>query len=314
MMQRPGRRLASDRQRGMITLLAVMVPLVALCFTSSASANPYTVFEQCPIHYPVPEVRFCLYGTITSGEFAIGSTKVPINKTITIQGGLLQTEELAETEPQTFILLPAKNGESLSKTELNVPGGLLDIVKCEEIKGSGRFEAALRKACEALFESKLTGVTATTEPAATATNPAILSLHNLFGEQGSALTLPVKIHLKNPLLGNSCFIGSESHPIELHLMTGVTEPPAPNKPIEGFVGEEGEEGEGGIFTVHPLKLVDNAFSVPTAEGCGELLGFRGFLDGLVNAKLGLESKAGHNTAILQGEQKLASVEVAGELL
>jgi hypothetical protein len=300
MMKLPGRRSAGIRRRTLITLFAVMVPLAALGFASSANANPYTVFEQCPLGFP--GLRYCLYGTTTSGEFAIGSTKVPINKTIVIQGGALPTE----TAPNTFYVIPAKNGESLSKTELNVPGGLLDIIKCEEIKGTGWFETEARKACEAVFEGKLLGVTATTETAATLLNPAVLSLHNLFAESGAALTLPVRIHLKNTFLGNSCYIGSEAHPIQLNLTTGITSPPSPNKPIEGFVGEEGEEGEGGILTVHPLKLVDNAFSVPTAEGCGELFGYTGFLDSIVDAKLGLESKAGNNTAILQGEQKLAT--------
>lgn len=285
------------------TVVAVIAPLGALGIASPALAsNPYSVFTQCPTTYP--SLHFCLYGTTTSGEFAIGKTKVPINKTITIQGGALPTG----TAPNTYYLIPAKNGESLSKTELNVPGGLLDLINCEEIKGNGLVEVLARNTCKAVFENKTTGVTATTELVATATNPAILSLHNLFAESGSALTLPVRIHLKNPLLGSQCYIGSEAHPIQLHLTTGVTEPPAPNKPIEGLVGEEGEEGEGGILTIKQLSLVENAFSVPTTEGCGEFLFVKGFLDGIVNSKLGLESKAGNNTAILSGEQKLATVE------
>jgi len=303
MRTRPDRHWAGFRLRTLIAVLALAVPLTALTASSSALANPYSVFEQCPTE--VPGVHFCLYGTTTKGEFAIGSTKVPINKTIVIQGGALPTEPSEASG--AYYVIPAKNGESLSKTELNVPGGLLDIIKCEEIKGSGWFETETRKACEAFFEGKVLGVTATTEIAATATNPAILSLHNLFAESGSALTLPVKLHLKNPLLGNSCYIGSEEHPVQLHLTTGITSPPGPNKPIEGLVGEEGEEGEGGILTVHPLRLVDNAFSVPTASGCGELFGYTGFLDSIVDAKLGLESKAGNNTAILEGEQKIATV-------
>jgi hypothetical protein len=286
------------------TVVAVIVPLGVLGIAPSALAsNPYSVFSQCPTSYP--GLHFCIYGTTTSGEFAIGKTKVPINKTITIQSGALPTEPSEESG--AYYLIPAKNGESLSKTELNVPGGLLDLINCEEIKGNGPVEILARATCKAVFENKTTGVTATTELVATSTNPAILSLHNLFAENGSALTLPVRIHLKNPLLGNQCYIGSEAHPIQLHLTTGLTSPPAPNKPIEGLVGEEGEEGEGGILTIKQLSLVENAFSVPTTEGCGEFLFVKGFLDGIVNSKLGLESKAGNNTAILSGEQKIATV-------
>jgi hypothetical protein len=300
--RQPSRR--SARRRMLTLALAVGIPIAALGAASPALAsNPYSVFEQCPTTYP--GVHFCLYGTTTSGEFAIGSTKVPINKTIVIQGGALPTEPSEASG--TFYLIPAKNGESLSKTELNVPGGLLDLINCEEIKGNGLVEVLARDTCKAIFENKETGVTATTELVATATNPAILSLSDLFAENGTALTLPVRIHLKNPLLGNSCYIGSESHPIQLHLTTGTTSPPGPNKPIKGLVGEEGEEGEGGILTLLQVSLVDNAFSVPTTEGCGEFLFVKGFLDGLVNGKLGLESKAGNNTAILSGEQKISTV-------
>jgi hypothetical protein len=304
-----GARSSISRRRGLsrralLTVLALGVPLAALGIASPAMAsNPYSVFTQCPT--TTPGVHFCLYGTTTKGEFAIGKTKVPINKTIVLQGGALPIEPSEESN--TYYLIPAKNGESLSKTELNVPGGLLDLINCEEIKGNGLIEVIARETCKAVFENKETGVTATTELVATEHNPAFLDLHNLFAEKETALTLPVRLHLKNPLLGNSCYIGSESHPVQLHLTTGVTSPPGPNKPIEGLVGEEGEEGEGGILTVHPLRLVDNAFSVPTTEGCGEFLFVKGFLDGIVNGKLGLESKAGNNTAILEGEQKIATV-------
>jgi hypothetical protein len=294
---------AGIRRRALVATLAVGLPVAAIGIAAPAAlaSNPYSVFAQCPTTYP--GLRYCLYGTTTSGEFKINKTAVPINKTIVIQGGALPTG----TAPNTFYVIPAKNGESLSKTELNVPGGLLDLINCEEIKGNGLVEVIARESCKAVFENKETGVTATTESVASATNPAVLSLHNLFAESGAALTLPVRIHLKNPLLGNSCYIGSEAHPIQLNLTTGITAPPGPNKPIEGFVGEEGEEGEGGILTIKQLTLVENAFSVPTTEGCGEFLFVKGFLDGLVNGKIGLESKAGNNTAILSGEQKLATV-------
>jgi hypothetical protein len=284
--------------------VVVVVVLGVLGVASSASAsNPYSVFEQCPTN--VPGVRFCLYGTVTSGEFAIGSTRVPIDKTIVIQDGALPTEPSEASG--AYYVIPAKNGDSLSKTELEVPGGLFGLTHCETHKGGGVLGIIFRYVCEAERNSNLNTVTATTEGAANLTDPAILSLHNLFAEQESALTLPVKIHLQNALLGKSCYIGSEASPILLHLTTGVTSPPGPNKPIGGLIGGEGEEGEGDITTVHPLRLVDNAFSVPTAEGCGELLSFKGFLDTLVDSEIGLEANAGSNTAILEGEQKITTV-------
>jgi hypothetical protein len=265
---------------------------------STAVAEPkgiFKVFKDCPTE--IPGNALCTYSQTTSGEFAIGSTKVPINETITLQGGAVPT---GSSNPNEYFLLPAKDGNSMSKTELNVPGGLLNIVNCEEIKGNGFFETLERNTCKGIFENKLTGVTATTELVANSHNPAILNLAALFLESETALTLPVRVHLKNPLLGEGCYIGSETSPIQLHLTTGTTSPPAPNKPIKGAAGTFSEETEKGFSLTLDTgnSMVDNAFSVPTAEGCGGFFSF--LIDPIVNTKLGLPSAAGHNTAILSG--------------
>ena len=54
------------------------------------------------------------------------------------------------------------------------------------------------------------------------------------------------------------------------------------------------------------SLVDNSWSAPVAEGCGEAFAF--LIDPLIDAKIGLPSAAGHNSAILSGELKSAPVE------
>ena len=283
------------------TVVALIVPLAALSLAAPALATPkgpYAVFAQCPTG--VPGVTLCQYAQTESGEFSIGTTKVPISKTITLQGGAIPNP----AEKNSYFLYPAKNGESLSKTELNVPGGLLDIINCEEIKGNGIVEVLARNTCKAIFENKTTGVTATTELVANEKNPAILQLGHLILGEGTALTLPVRVHLKNTLLGNGCYIGSESNPIELHLTTGTTSPPAPNKPISGNVGTFEEEET--VEVIRENSLVDNAFPAPAAEGCGEFLFVKGFLDGIVNSKLALPSAAGHNTAILSGTLRTAT--------
>jgi hypothetical protein len=290
------------RKRSM--LAATMIAAVGILGVASPAmakpTGPYAVFEQCPT--TVTGVVLCTYAQTTSGEFVVGTTKlkVPINKTITLQGGGIANP----AEKNSFFLYPAKNGESLSKTELNVPGGLLDLINCEEITGNGFFEWAAREACKAVFENKTTGVTATTELVATEKNPAILQLARLIEGEGTALTLPVRVHLKNPFLGNSCYIGTEASPIQLHLTTGTTSPPEPNKPITGNPGIFEEEEL--VTVIKENSLVDNSFSAPTTSGCGEFLGITGFLDGIVNSKIGLPSTAGHNTAILDGTLRTAT--------
>jgi hypothetical protein len=47
--------------------------------------------------------------------------------------------------------------------------------------------------------------------------------------------------------------------------------------------------------------VDNAWSAPAASGCGGAFAFP--VDPILDAKIGLPSAAGHNTAVLSGELK-----------
>jgi hypothetical protein len=297
------------RRRALILSTVLTVTVGVLGLASSALATPkgiFSVFAQCPTSEP--GVALCTYAQTTGGEFVLGSTKVPINKTITLQGGAIPTGNPENSKE--YFLVPALNGESLSKTELNVPGGLLDLVNCEEIAGEGWFEKAIRDGCKAIFEGKLLGVSATTELVANEHNPPILNVVALSREEGTALTLPVRVHLKNPLLGNSCYIGSEAHPLQLHLTSGATSPPAGFESIHGARGEAEtlEEKEQLMLRLFENSLVDNTFPSPGAEGCGELFGFTGFLDSLVDAKLKLPNTAGYNRAVLKGELKTATAE------
>jgi hypothetical protein len=287
-----------------LTLLAAtVVGAVTLSLASAAMATPPKIllpFVQCPAK--TAGVELCLNAQTTSGGLTVGKTTVPITKTITLQGGALPIGD------EQYVLLPAKDGNTLSKTALNVPGGLLGLVNCTEIGGAGLFEKLERGTCKAIFENGTTGVTATTEVAASVHNPATLNLGALLAQSGTAITLPVRVHLKNPLLGEGCFIGSEANPITLHLTDGTTAPPLPNKPISGsfgtFVGEE--EGELAVAAFVGQSIVDNSFSAPVAEGCGRLAAF--LIDPIINAKIGLPSAAGHNTAILTGTTRVAAAE------
>ncbi len=291
--------------RRLLVVLGAVLAL-SLAAASAASAEPKGLFKQysdCPTE--VSGVTICLFGQTTSGEFVIGTSKVPINKTITLQGGGIYTGGANLNE---YFIAPAKDGNTLSKTELNVPGGLAGLINCEEIKGSGLLEGLARGACKTTFENGVTGVTASTELATSSTNRAILDLAALVEEKGAGVTLPIRVHLKNPLLGESCYIGSQAHPIILHLTDGTTAPPPPNGPIHGKLGNPKSEYENGYESVKITEnsLVDNSFSAPASEGCGGLFSF--LIGPIINAKIGLPSASGHNTAILNGEQNTAEGE------
>ncbi len=299
---------ARFRPRRVLIVALVAISITSLGIASAASAieptGRFKVFKQCP---RFTGANFCVFSQITSGEVKIGTTTVPIEKaTITLQGGYQRNEE---TEAETF--MAALNGETLSKTPLKVPGGLLGLVECNKIKGEGLLEKLERGSCEAIFENGLTGVNAVTELAKPASAIGI-NTNNLVNENGVALSLPTKIKLENPLLGGECYIGSESKPVTFNLTTGTTAPPPPNKPISGSVGDL-ELGEGGkIIELKGNSLVDNAFSAPEVSGCGGIFSF--LLNPIIDAKLGLPSAAGKNTAIQNGttETTLAKFVIASE--
>lgn len=264
--------------------LLVCVGLLASIHATAAFAHTgeFAKFNYCPSTNT--EVKKCLYSVVEGGEFVLGSKKVPIVNPVTLQGGY------GKVNPETLIskFYEATNGVTLSKTPEPVPGGLLGIVPPEKspwiVKQLSKF----------FFENGLTGVNSTLELALPASEITISERAQLF-QEGTALRLPVKVHLENPFLGSTCYVGSSTSPIWLNLTTGTTAPPSPNQPITGAVGTGSLlEGET-ILKYTGIKLVDNAWSAPTASGCGGILSF--LVNPIINSMIGLPSASGHNTAI-----------------
>jgi hypothetical protein len=268
-------------------LIIALVAFIALALSASAQAKltgNYIRFAQCP--YSNEEVRKCIYSTTTSGEVVLGSKKVPIVNPVVLQGGAgaIQEDNFSK-------FYAAANGVTLSKAAQPVPGGLAGLVNCKEIK-----EPLLRLSCELVLENGVTGVSSTLELARPASEIRV-SENNLSAEVGTALEMPVMAHLENPFLGSNCYVGSSTSPLIWKLTTGTTEPPPPNKPISGTLGEIEFLEEGRIIETQGATLVDNAWSAPGAHGCGgplvELL-----LDPVIDVSGGLPAASGKNTAVL----------------
>jgi hypothetical protein len=243
---------------GSAALLAAAAALGAAAPAQAGLQQEMAIFDDCPVN--APNVITCVYSPVTSGEFKLGSRDVTIDKTVVLQGAI------SSTSPD---LVPAADGDTLSKTPLTVPGGLVGI---EGLGGEVTATAELAGAVE-------------------------LNGANLLKRSGIAVSLPLEVKLSNPLLGERCYVGSQFEPVKAHLTTGTTSPPAPNTPISGSVGKLGFAA-GRRITIVPASLVDNAFSVPGANGCGGLLEL--LIDPLVDVAAGVPSAAGHNTAIMTG--------------
>lgn len=281
------------------TLGLVVAILATACLSAAGSAfavehhpkGDFARFADCPLSNPATEL--CLAAVTESGSITIGAKTVPVTNPLTLQGGL---HELKEEELE---LIAAEDGNTLSKSPQPVPGGLLGIVAPESLS------PVIRTIFNEFINKGPTGVTATTELAAPASSIR-MNLNHLIEGEGTAFVLPVKVKLDNPFLGPSCYVGSNVHPIDIALTTGTTSPPPPNGPISGKVGSVSFKDEFQITEITGNSLVDNAFSVPVAEGCGGLLSI--LVDPAVDAELGLPSAGGHNTAILNGTLREAVAE------
>jgi hypothetical protein len=279
--------MTTQLSRGRVACAALLlVALAMLGLAGGASAKlvgEYTRFANCPYHNP--EAKRCLYSTTVGGEVVLGSKTVPIVNPAVLQGGYTKPDAEGNSK-----FIAATNGVTLSKAPQPVPGGLAGLVNCKEITNF-----ILKTSCEFTFENGLTGVNATLELAKPASEIVVNEQH-LGGEIGTALKLPVKVHLENPFLGSSCYVGSSSSPIIWNLTTGTTSPPPPNEPIKGTAGHPELLEEGGILESQGAELVDNAWAAPGVNGCGGLLSI--ILDPVVDISAGLPAAAGHNTAIL----------------
>jgi hypothetical protein len=250
----------------LLSAAAVAVLAVVLLAPAAQAKEPAPGYEQfagCPSPEEKAGLAVCLSSVITGGHLQIGSKDVPIKKPLTLSGG-------ADAEFEGFSY-NSKGG--LSPVKQEVPGGVIGLTGLDWLVNFLGIE-----------ELKLYVIT---ELAGVPSNFNIESV-----------TIPIKAHLINPVLGNSCYVGSNSNPITLKLITGTTNPPPPNEPITGKAPEVSVD-EKGIVHVDNGTYVDNAFSVPGASGCVlKLFGFIPIsLNGFVNSQSGLPAAAGTNEAV-----------------
>lgn len=278
--------------RRLLLLGAVLAAVLAPASSAFAGSptGPFAPYNDCPLsHTPL---FACVHSLTNGGSFTIGKKTVPLVNPVTLQGGFESLNE--ETGEAVFV--GAASGNTLSKTPQPVPGGLLGIT------APAWWPKFLRDLFNETINNGFTGVTATVELAAPASaikvNPFALG-----SGVGIALGLPAKIKLSNPFLGNNCYIGSNSKPVQLNFTSGTTSPPPPNTPITGDPGEVKIEAEGAIIAFEGGRLVNNSFAAPGASGCGGLFSF--LIDPFVDSIIGTPSPAGTNTAILEGRISIA---------
>jgi len=238
----------------LLTLVGAALMGLMLFASMAHATEPAAGFERfagCPTKTEKETMSSCQLVRITSGNFKMGSKEVPIEKEMQLSGGTN-----AKGSEFTF---NSKGG--LTKVAQKVPGGVIGLT-------------GLTWLLE-FFGSEALTLYATTE---------------LAGTPGAPLSeptfLPIKVHLTNPagLLGSTCYVGSNSEPIELHLHT-IALP-------KFHAGEP-----AGVSVFENAVKFDNEFSAPGANGCKLVLfGFIPIsINGLVNSQSGLPAPTGNET-------------------
>jgi hypothetical protein len=254
----------------MLAAMALIAPLAH----AAETAPGYEQFAGCPSPKTEDPLVFqCVNATITGGTFQMGSKEVPLEKPMTLKGGL-QTDG--------GVVANAKGG--LSVVNQKVPGGLVGLT-------------GLTWLLE-FFGSETLTLYAATELAGA---PTLKS---------GILHLPIKVHLINSLLGSGCYVGSFESPIELNLTTGTTSPPPPNEPITGKAPKSSFNPTTKIIHQTGGEYVDNAFGAPGASGCTlTVFGIPIGINGLVDSQSGLPAAPGTNTTRQTYEQDAVAATV-----
>lgn len=244
-----------------------MMALVSPVAQAATPAPPYEDFAGCPSLAENSNISFCVKTTFTGGHLKLGKKNIAITNPIVLRGA-------AEQNTANFV---ANSEGGIVPVRQQVDGGLIG----------------------------LTGIKSLDEEIANQQLLKVYAVVELAGQVGNledpALSLPVKVHLENPFLGNGCYVGSNANPIDLNLITGTTSPPPPASPITGQPqGEyEPEASRPQVLTASDGLNVDNTFAVPSANGCLLNLGSQHInIDKLVNAASGLPAAAGKSEAVL----------------
>jgi hypothetical protein len=243
----------------------IVVAMLAPAAQAVKPKPPYEQFAGCPTKTEVPATSTCVHSVVKSGFFHLGSKEVPISTPIPLSGG-------TDTNLQNF----RANAEGgLKVVNQKVPGGVIGLT-------------GLTWLLEFLGSEALT-LYAATEIAG---QPVLNGLNNI--------TLPIKVHLINGVLGSKCYIGSFTEPIVLHLSTEVTGGVEP-------IFEEDETTQ--IVHLTNGTYIDRTFSAPGANGC--VLTLFGFIpisiNGLVNSQSGLPAASGKNETLQVIDTELANV-------
>lgn len=245
-------------------------------------------FSLCPTSFVSPAgTLFCSHSETTGGELTIGNSTVTIsNNPDTVDFGAYSNTGLGIFGVQ--VIVTPNNGLVFGDPAQFVPGGLLGLTGM-----LAPLSQPLDPINEVTSSIELAGpITPNTVVDPTATSAFFCATGPLFSclngpSPNSVVTVPVKVHLHNSVLGPNCYIGSNDDPIVLNLQESPNSAPVSN-------------GVGNALVVTGVEVADDTFAVPGANGCGAF----GILDPILDLKVGLPSPSGRNSALIDEDGEL----------
>jgi hypothetical protein len=247
----------------------------------------WAALNRCPVDNPTmlaadgaTNVAFCLGVASPNGALTIGGLTLP-TKASDLQLGLV----LNETDGVATLVSPP--GGAAINESIEVPNGLQALICPSRGRLAWQVCRPPRKRWGNEHSSELTNLTVSVVPAG---EPSDFNLVAGLGLNQPLLSLPVKIHLQNRLLGNRCYIGSDAEPIVLQ-PENLTEPAVSLDTFDA----NGAPDPSGTMTL--IQILDNqgtnTFAVPTATGCG----FMGIFDEAIDGHMSLPSASGKNSLL-----------------
>lgn len=303
-----------------VGLIAIGVPAAALATHSAPHAGPaqigpgypppggiYSSFTNCPLLNPIMQeavfppastapndlsLAACVAGNANTGSITIGNITTPVVKPVNVQFGFwtppnasLGGDNTGGISEYAGGVLPPPAGLSamlVTKPDL-IPQPLTTALGCATATSK-----IVQNVCEQAenFGGKYNKVYALAQSAGQITNFGVLSW-----------TQRVKFKLINPLLGNSCSIGSNNNPIVLNPALSVNpggqleELPDPNP---------AKHPNTFVLNITSASAIDTTFTAPGVTGCGPGGAKNIAVDEALDAGTGLPSASGVNSLTLSG--------------
>jgi hypothetical protein len=251
----------------------------------------YKPFINCPLNNPLmheegqlgPTNTFggygaCTAGLATSGSITIGNITTPVTEPVNVQFGFAWQPGISNFPLPAYPPLAGESAILQTKPDL-IPGTLTQELGCPSSDAT----------VESICQQAQTRGGVYNQVYALAQEAGQISNFNLL-----AWTQPVKFKLINPLLGNNCYIGSDSTPIVLNPSLSV----GPGGGLNEIMDPQPTvHPDTAVLAITGASASDSTFSAPGVLGCGPGGAANTGVDTALDAGAGLPATSGNSLTL-----------------